>query len=124
LEILTSGENTDLPYLQPTDLEWAVHRSLQLHDRVTELLEYTSNDSIAPLFDPNLNPGGVFVVTHDGCLGLHETIGETDTFSKLIQRGLRNTTLNTGFVYTLKTEARVHQLLRHLAVVRKNDKTR
>jgi hypothetical protein len=124
LEILASGENTDLSDLKPADLEWAVHRSLELHHGVAELLKHTSNDSIAPLFNPHFHPGGVVVVAHDRGLSLHETIRETDTSSELIQRGLRHTTLNTGFVDTLETEAGVHQLLSHLAIVRKNDETR
>jgi hypothetical protein len=90
---------------------------------MSELLKHPSNDSITPLFNPHLNPGGVIVVAHDGGLRLHEAIRETDTFSELIQRGLRHTTFNTGFVDSLETEARVHQLLSHLAVVSKNYKT-
>jgi hypothetical protein len=108
LEILTSGENTHLTYLQPTDLEGAVHRSLQLHHGVTEFLEHTSNDSITSLFDAYFDPRRVVVVAHDSCLGLHETIRETDTLSELIERDLRNTPLNSSLIDTLKPEARVH----------------
>jgi hypothetical protein len=124
LEKLTRGENADLPYLKPPDLEWAVHRALKLHHRMTELLKYSSNDPITPLFDPHFHPGGVVVVPYDGCLGLHETIRETDTFSELIQRALRNASLYSSLIDTLEPEARVHQLLSNLAIVRKNDKTR
>jgi hypothetical protein len=123
LEILTSGEDADLSDLKPADLEGPVYRSLKLHNGMSELLKHPSNDSVTPLFNTNLNPGCVVVVAHDGCLGLHEAIRETDTFSELIQRGLRHTSFNASLIDSLETEARVHQLLSHLAVVSKNYKT-
>jgi hypothetical protein len=124
LKIFTSRKDADLPHLKSTDLEGAVDGALKLHDRMSELLKYPSNDSVTPLFNLHLNPSGVVVVALDGRLGLHETIRETDTFSELIQCGLGHTSLNTSFVYPLETKTGVHQLLGHLPIVGEDHKTR
>jgi hypothetical protein len=89
-----------------------------------EFLKYSSNNSVTALFNPHLNPGGIFIVAHDGGLSLHETIRETDPLSELIQRGLRHAPLHASFIDPLETEARMHQLLGHLTVVRKDHEAR
>ena len=123
-EEFTRGENSNLPNLKTTELERAVYGALELHYRMSNLFEESSNDSIAPLFDANLHPRRSIVRSNHRRLCLYESIRQSNAAFKLVEQRLGYTTLNSSFIRSLKSETGMHQLFSHLAVVRKDHESR
>lgn len=113
------GQVSPGPAWDRAKLQWPDSRADEAHDRVSNFLEHTADNAVAPFVDDDADDGTVLGVAHrpDDRWSRPLPI-DVDALAELLEHRCRRVSVEQRLVLLLDLEARMHDAVRDLAIVR------